>query len=63
MKPESARFSELARIVTARANIMLGVGWNEDAAREAYLTCFPVAQTHHIVHGGIIREYWSDTPS
>ena len=46
MKPESARFIEQAGIVLARADIMLGVGLNEDAAREAYMISFHVAQAY-----------------
>ena len=46
MKPESAKFVEQANIVLARADIMLNVGLNEDAAREAYLASFHVAQAY-----------------
>ena len=46
MKPESARFVEQANIVLTRADIMLTVGLNEDAAREAYLASFHVAHAY-----------------
>jgi uncharacterized protein (UPF0332 family) len=44
MKPESAKFVTQANIVLARADVMLKVGLNEDAAREAYLASFHAAQ-------------------
>jgi uncharacterized protein (UPF0332 family) len=44
MKPESAKFIEQANIILARADLMLSVGLNEDAARSAYLASFHVAQ-------------------
>ena len=46
MKPESARFVEQAALVLARADIMLTVSLNEDAARAAYLASFHVAQAY-----------------
>ena len=44
MKPESAKFIDQANIVLARADLMLTVNLNEDAARAAYLASFHVAQ-------------------
>jgi uncharacterized protein (UPF0332 family) len=46
VKPESARFIDQANIILARADIMLGAGLNEDAAREAYLASFHTAQAY-----------------
>ncbi len=46
MKPEFAKFIEQSKIVLARADVMLGVGLNEDAARAAYLACFHAAQAY-----------------
>src|ERR1700734_3640454 len=46
MKPESAKFIEQAHIVIARADLMLTVKLNEDAARAAYLASFHVAQAY-----------------
>ena len=47
MKPESAAFlQQQADIMLKRADLMLSVGLNEDAAREAYLACFHVAQAY-----------------
>ena len=48
MKPESSKFVEQANVVLARADLMLTVGLNEDAARAAYLASFHVAQAHCI---------------
>lgn len=56
MKPEAARFIDQARIVLARADVMLGVGLNEDAAREAYLTCFHVAQAYIFERNGRVAK-------
>jgi uncharacterized protein (UPF0332 family) len=66
MKPESARFIEQANIILARAEIMLKVGLNEDAAREAYLASFHVAQAYIFeradrafkTHHGVQREFF-----
>ena len=66
MKPESAKFVEQANIVLARADIMLNVGLNEDAAREAYLASFHVAQAYIFeridktfkTHHGVQREFF-----
>ena len=44
MKPEAAKFVDQANIVLARADLMLTVSLNEDAARAAYLASFHVAQ-------------------
>ena len=46
MKAESVAFLDQAGIVLARADLMLSVGLNEDAARAAYLACFHVAQAY-----------------
>jgi uncharacterized protein (UPF0332 family) len=46
MKPESAKFVDQANIVLARADLMLTVSLNEDAARAAYLASFHVAQAY-----------------
>ena len=46
MTPESARFVAQANIILGRADVMLGAGLNEDAAREAYLASFHVAQAY-----------------
>jgi uncharacterized protein (UPF0332 family) len=46
MKPEAAKFVAQANIILGRADVMLGAGLNEDAAREAYLASFHVAQTY-----------------
>jgi uncharacterized protein (UPF0332 family) len=66
MKPESARFIEHANIVLGRADIMLSVSLNEDAAREAYLACFHTAQAYIFertdktlkTHSGVQREFY-----
>jgi uncharacterized protein (UPF0332 family) len=66
MKPESARFVEQANIILARADIMLKAGLNEDAAREAYLASFHVAQAYIFervdrtfkTHHGVQREFF-----
>ena len=66
MKPESARFVEQANIVLARADVMLNVSLNEDAAREAYLASFHVAQAYIFertdktfkTHHGAQREFF-----
>jgi uncharacterized protein (UPF0332 family) len=65
LKPESAKFVAQANIVLARADIMLGVGLNEDAAREAYLASFHMAQAYIFertaktskTHNGVQREF------
>jgi uncharacterized protein (UPF0332 family) len=46
MKPESARFIDQANVVLGRADVMLKVGLNEDAARAAYMAAFHVAQAY-----------------
>ena len=46
MKVESAAFLDRADVMLARAELMLSVGLNEDAAREAYLACFHAAQAY-----------------
>jgi uncharacterized protein (UPF0332 family) len=46
MKPEVAKFIDQATIVLARADLMLTVSLNEDAARAAYLASFHVAQAY-----------------
>jgi len=46
MTPESAKFIEHAHVVVARADVMLTVKLNEDAARSAYLASFHVAQAY-----------------
>ena len=46
MKPEAAKFIDQANIVLARADLMLTVSLNEDAARAAYLASFHVAQAY-----------------
>jgi uncharacterized protein (UPF0332 family) len=46
MKPEAAKFVEQANIILTRADVMLTVGLNEDAARAAYLACFHTAQAY-----------------
>ena len=46
MKPEAAKFVDQANIVLARADLMLTVSLNEDAARAAYLASFHVAQAY-----------------
>jgi uncharacterized protein (UPF0332 family) len=46
MRPESVKFIEQANIVLVRADIMLNVSLNEDAARLAYLASFHVAQAY-----------------
>ena len=66
MKPESAKFVEQANIVLARADVMLDVGLNEDAARAAYLASFHVAQGYIFersdriskTHHGVQREFF-----
>ena len=66
MKPESAKFVEQANIVLARADVMLDVGLNEDAARAAYLASFHVAQAYIFersdriskTHHGVQREFF-----
>jgi hypothetical protein len=50
MKLESAKFIEQAHIVIARADLMLTVKLNEDAARAAYLASFR-AGLHFRAHG------------
>ncbi len=52
MKTESAAFLDQADIVLARADRMLSVGLNEDAARAAYLACFHVAQAYSFERTG-----------
>ena len=51
MKAEAAAFLDQADIVLVRADRMLSVGLNEDAARTAYLACFHVAQAHIRTYG------------
>lgn len=46
MKAESIAFLNQADIILSRADLMLTVRLNEDAAREAYLACFHVAQAY-----------------
>lgn len=46
MKDESAAFLHQADVMLARADTMLSVGLNADAAREAYLACFHCAQAY-----------------
>jgi uncharacterized protein (UPF0332 family) len=46
MTPQAVQFVEQANIVLGRADRMLAVGLNEDAARSAYLACFHVAQAY-----------------
>jgi uncharacterized protein (UPF0332 family) len=46
MKAESAAFLDQADIMLGRADLMLSVSLNEDAAREGYLACFHVAQAY-----------------
>ena len=46
MKPEAAKFIDQANIVLARADLMLTVSLNEDAARAAYLASFHVSQAY-----------------
>jgi uncharacterized protein (UPF0332 family) len=46
MKIESAAFLDQADVMLTRAECMLSVGLNEDAARAAYLACFHVAQAY-----------------
>jgi uncharacterized protein (UPF0332 family) len=46
MKPEAAKFIDQANIVLARADLMLTVNLNEDAARAAYLASFHAAQAY-----------------
>ena len=46
MKPEPAKFIDQANIVLARADLMLTVSLNEDAARAAYFASFHVAQAY-----------------
>ncbi len=46
MTPESTRFIDQANIVIARAELMLTVKLNEDAARSADLASFPVARAY-----------------
>ena len=66
MKPESARFVEQANIILRRADIMLNAKLNEDAAREAYLASFHVAQAYIFertnrvskTHSGVQREFF-----
>ena len=67
MKPESAEFLQQAVICVARADTMLKVGLNEEAARASYLACFHTAQayifertsktakSHHGVHTEFFR--------
>lgn len=66
MKPESVRVIDQANIVLARAVIMLDAGLNEDAAPEAYLASFHVAQVYIFertdktfkTHRGVLREFF-----
>ena len=44
MKPETGRYLAKARRLLSNAKVMLGVGLNEDAGREAYLAAFHAAQ-------------------
>ncbi len=44
MRPESSAVLRQADVMLGRADLMLSVGLNEDAAREAYMACFHVAQ-------------------
>jgi len=46
MTPQAVQFVEQASVVLGRADRMLAVGLNEDAARAAYLACFHVAQAY-----------------
>jgi uncharacterized protein (UPF0332 family) len=46
MKIESAAFLDQANVMLTRAERMLSVGLNEDAARTAYLVCFHLAQAY-----------------
>ena len=52
MKPESAAFIDQAEIVLSRADRMLSVGLNEDAARAGYLACFHMAQAYNFERTG-----------
>lgn len=52
MKPEAGQYIGQAHIVLARADVMLTVSLNEDAARAAYLACFHVAQAYIFEHTG-----------
>ncbi len=44
MKPQAAAFLDKARELLERADMMLGVGLNDDAGRTAYLAGFHAAQ-------------------
>lgn len=44
MKPETTEFVDQAHRLIGRADRMLAVRLNEDAARTAYLACFHIAQ-------------------
>ena len=46
MKIQSAAFLDQADVMLTRAERMLSVGLNEEAARAAYLACFHVAQAY-----------------
>ena len=46
MTPESTAFFAQAHLMIARAERMLTVSLNEDAARAAYLACFHTAQAY-----------------
>ena len=46
MKIKSAAFLDQADVMLTRAERMLSVGLNEDAARATYLACFHVAQAY-----------------
>jgi uncharacterized protein (UPF0332 family) len=46
MTPEAARFLEKALKLLTQADIMLGVGLNESAGRNAYLAAFHAAQAY-----------------
>jgi uncharacterized protein (UPF0332 family) len=46
VRDESVAFLNQADVMLARADLMLSVGLNEDAAREAYLACFHVVQAY-----------------
>ncbi len=46
MKPETTEFVDQAHRLIGRADRMLAVGLNEDAARTAYLACFHIAQAY-----------------
>jgi len=52
MKPESAAFIGQAEIMLVRADRMLSVGLNEDAAPTGYLACFHIAQAYNFERTG-----------